>query len=133
MLDGQESFFTSIGCMDGRVQQPIVEFGLREFDGIYPDTITDAGLVANLAKSEKSDEYYEAMKKKVLISVEKHKSFGIVVHGHQNCAGNPVDDDVHRHDILAAAEKLREMLDSRVVKVIPVFVKLYPTAVEVLS
>ena len=133
MHDAQETFFTSIGCMDGRVQEPIAEYGLQNFDAIYPDTITDAGFVAILANSKTGDEYFESIKKKLLISVEKHKSLGIVVHGHQKCAGNPVDDEEHKKDILKAAEKVREMLDERVVMVIPAFVKLYPTAIEVLS
>lgn len=133
MHDAQETFFTSIGCMDGRVQEPIAEYGLQNFDAIYPDTITDAGLVAKLAKSNSGDDYFESIKEKLQISVEKHKSLGIIVHGHQKCAGNPVDDEVHKKDILKAAEKVREMLSERVVMVVPAFVKLYPTAIEVLS
>lgn len=133
MHDAQETFFTSIGCMDGRVQEPIAEYGLQNFDAIYPDTITDAGLVAQLSNSKSGDDYYEEIKKKLLISVEKHKSLGILVHGHQQCAGNPVDDSQHKKDILGASEKVKEMLKNRVVMVLPIYVKLYPTALEKLS
>lgn len=119
MSDLNETFFTSIGCMDGRVQFPIAEYGKSKFKAQYPDTITEAGLVGLLANNP-SSEFLESLKKKILISVEKHHSKGIIVHGHQECAGNPVEDEKHRQDIIKAAQVLRLMALNLEVK--PVFV-----------
>lgn len=119
MSDLSETFFTSVGCMDGRVQFPISEYGKNRYQVGYPDTITEAGLVGLLFNNP-SDELLEAIKKKVLISVEKHHSKGIVVHGHQECAGNPVPDKVHKENVLAAAKIISSMVPNLEVK--PVFV-----------
>lgn len=119
MSDLSETFFTSIGCMDGRVQKVIAEYGNNRFEAQYPDTITEAGLVGLLA-NDPSKDLIEAIKKKVLISVLKHHSKGIVVHGHQECAGNPVDDQTHKENILKATEVIKEMAGDLEVK--PVFV-----------
>lgn len=119
MSDLSETFFTSIGCMDGRVQKVIAEYGSNKFEAKYPDTITEAGLVGLLANNP-SKELTEAIKMKVLISVLKHHSKGIVVHGHQECAGNPVDDQTHKANILKAVEVIKEMVGDLEVK--PAFV-----------
>jgi len=119
MSDLNEAFFTSVGCMDGRVQFPISEYGNNRYHTLYPDTITEAGLVGLLSNNP-SNELLESIKKKILISVEKHHSKGIIVHGHQECAGNPVDDQIHKQDVLKAAEVIRSMVSDLEVK--PVFV-----------
>ena len=51
--------------------------------------ITEAGLVGQIAHAT-NPTLVESIKKKLLISLEKHHSKGIIVHGHQECAGNPV-------------------------------------------
>ena len=114
-----ETFFTTVGCMDGRVQDPIASYGIEKFNALFGDTITEAGLVGLLANNPSQD-LLESIKKKVLISVEKHHSKGIVVHGHQECAGNPVDDEIHKQNTLKATELIRSIVPS--LEVIPVFV-----------
>ncbi len=101
-----ETFFTSVGCMDGRVQDPIEDLGRARFHALFHDTLT---LITSL-------------KKKLLISLEKHHSRGILVHGHQECAGNPVPDEIHIQNILRAADIISELIDHKV-PVIAVFVK----------
>lgn len=120
MSDLNETFFTSIGCMDGRVQDAIAEYGRNKYGVKYADTITEAGIVGILANNP-SKEFLEDLKKKVLISVEKHHSKGILVHGHQECAGNPVEDEKHKEDTLAAAREIRNFV-SEDLEVKPMFV-----------
>jgi carbonic anhydrase len=120
MSDLGETFFTSIGCMDGRVQSPISEYGQKKYGVLYPDTITEAGLVGLLANNP-SQELLDSIKKKVLISVEKHHSKGLIVHGHQGCAGNPVDDELHKEQTIEAARVIRDFI-SEDLEVKPVFV-----------
>lgn len=116
-----ESFFTSIGCMDGRVQEPILHFGQRKFNAKYADTITEAGLVGLLARNP-DNKLLKSLKSKILISLEKHHSKGIIVHGHQECAGNPVEDDQHKKDVLKTAQTIAALIKNDI-QIIPVFVK----------
>lgn len=120
MADLGETFFTSVGCMDGRVQAPIEEYGQKKYNALYPDTITEAGLVGLLANNP-SQELLDSVKQKVLISVEKHHSKGIIVHGHQRCAGNPIEDGLHKEQTIAAAAVIRNFV-SEDIEVKPVFV-----------
>lgn len=93
------TFFTSVGCMDGRVQRAVADYGKKRLHAVFPDTITEAGLDGLAANLADTDELYIALQKKVLISVDKHYSRGIIVHGHEDCAGNPVDEFQHKKDI----------------------------------
>lgn len=106
--------------MDGRVQAPIEEYGQKRYDVLFPDTITEAGLVGLLANNP-SSELLEAIKKKVLISVEKHHSKGIIVHGHQACAGNLIEDAPHKEETKKAAEIIKSFVPAEL-EVKPVFV-----------
>jgi carbonic anhydrase len=120
MSDLGETFFTSVGCMDGRVQAPIEEYGQKRYRVLFPDTITEAGLVGLLVNNP-SSEFLESIKKKVLISVEKHHSKGIIVHGHQSCAGNPVEDSHHKEETKKAADVIKNFVSAEL-EVKPVFV-----------
>lgn len=121
MSQAGETFFTSVGCMDGRVQKPIADFGKERFGAEYPDTITEAGLVGLLAKDDVDQNLVESIKTKVEISLQKHHSKGIIVHGHQDCAGNPVHDEKHKQDILKASKIISNFVPADVA-IIPVFV-----------
>lgn len=121
MADFEETFFTSVGCMDGRVQEPVAKFGRSKFGVKFADTITEAGLVGKLAADNIDQNLIDALKFKIVdISIGKHHSKGIIVHGHQECAGNPIDDETHKEQILKAAEIIRSMAPNT--QVVPVFV-----------
>lgn len=122
MSQAGETFFTSIGCMDGRVQEPVLAFGQKKFNVKYADTITEAGLVGLLAKDNVDSSLLDSIKKKILISIEKHHSKGIIVHGHEECAGNPVGDEQHKKDVLKAAQVIAALIQ-RNIQIIPIFVK----------
>lgn len=122
MSQQNETFFTTIGCMDGRVQEPVAEFGRRRFGVEYPDTITEAGLVGRLAQEELDQGLLDSIKNKLEISLEKHHSKGIIVHGHQECAGNPVEDDKHKDDIRKSVKVIKSFVNSSI-PVVGVFVK----------
>jgi carbonic anhydrase len=120
MSDIFETFFTSVGCMDGRVQNPIEEYGQKRYKVLYADIITEAGLVGFLA-NDTSQEYLDLIKNKILISVEKHHSKGIIVHGHEDCAGDPVDDETQRAQTKQSAEIIKSFVPAGL-EVKPVFV-----------
>ena len=87
------SFFTLINCMDGRVQLPVINYVTNRFDADYVDSITEPG--PNLILSEHTDsELADSIIQRVDISVNKHKSQGIVIAAHHDCTGNPADKDL---------------------------------------
>lgn len=81
-------FSTVINCMDGRTQLPVFKFSQEYFNVEYVDTITEAG--PNLILSEQKDQIkIQSIIERLEISVNKHRSVGIVIVGHHDCAGNP--------------------------------------------
>ena len=48
------SFCTAINCMDGRTQQPVIEFLKDKFEVLYVDSITEPGPVHILAEAPDS-------------------------------------------------------------------------------
>lgn len=112
-LQENETFFTIIGCMDGRVQIPRIKFGQKQFDALYPDTITEAGIVGILANNP-SEAFLAGLKKKIDISLQLHHSKGIMVGGHAECAGNPVPDDVQKDNIRAAVGVVKKLIKNTV-------------------
>lgn len=121
MSQAGETFFTSVGCMDGRVQDAVAGFGRKKFNVLFADTITEAGLVGFLSQENIDQNLLESIKQKIQISLEKHHSKGIVVHGHQECAGNPVDDEKHKEDIRRSVEVIKSFVNS--VPVYGIFIK----------
>jgi len=119
-----ETFFTTVGCMDGRVQEAVAEFGRKKFGAEYPDTITEAGLVGKLRKDSVDPVLLESLKFKIIdVSIGKHHSKGIVVHGHQECAASDaVEDERHKNDIRQSVHKIKSLINSSV-PVVGVFVK----------
>lgn len=121
MPHADETFFTIIGCMDGRCQNAVASFGRERFEAQYPDTITEAGLVGIVAEKP-TKAFLERLKKKIDVSITKHKSKGIIVDGHAECAGDPVDDESHREHVRKAVGVIKSMV-SPSIPVIGVFVK----------
>lgn len=126
MLQANETFFTIIGCMDGRCQEAVALFGQERFGAVYPDTITEAGLVGQLSKEPIDQQLLASLKKKIDISFKHHHSKGILVFGHEDCAGNPVPDDKHKQDVLAAVSVIRTLVDNPEIPIVPLFVTLTP-------
>lgn len=95
-------FCTAINCMDGRIQIPVISYLQKRFNVEYVDSITEAGM--NLILSEqKNTVLIKSILERLRISIENHKSVGIAVVGHHDCAGNPApenDQIVHLKDAL---------------------------------
>ncbi|WP_320412438.1 carbonic anhydrase [Candidatus Nitrosotenuis uzonensis] len=88
-------FCTSISCMDGRIQLPIIHWLQEKYNVDFIDTITEPGVDKLFSNSTKMEE----IKAKVSISVNKHGSKLILVSGHHDCAGNPVSKNEHVNHI----------------------------------
>ncbi|MEK7571272.1 MAG: carbonic anhydrase [Patescibacteria group bacterium] len=103
-----ETFFTVVGCMDGRIQKPLAELGTRLTGAEHPDTLTHPGMVGFLADPDiTSTEVFERIVQGLNISTQGHKTKGVLVAGHEECLGYPVEDDNHRKTTVRAAEKIK--------------------------
>jgi hypothetical protein len=99
-------FATAISCMDGRIQIPVIDYVLRKCKVDYVDMITEPGPIRVLAEnSDKST--IESIKRRVAVSAGKHNSVNIVIVGHDDCAGNPVEKATQLKQILESIRTVR--------------------------
>lgn len=104
------TFATSLACMDGRVQEPLRAWITERFGVEFVDTVTQPGMDAVLAgrgPGGADGPDIEIVRRMLGISVEKHHSNAVVVSGHYDCAGNPVDDETHKEHIREAVAAVR--------------------------
>lgn len=100
-------FVTAINCMDGRAQQPVIDFMKSRYAADYVDMITEAG--PNKILAECSDKTrVESVKFRLAISIDKHNSGVIAVVGHYDCGGNPAPESTQIEQIKKAAGNLKK-------------------------
>jgi hypothetical protein len=73
--------------MDGRVQLPVINYLIDRFNATYIDSVTEAGPILYLADKTDSEQT-KLILRRTDISINKHKSSGIAVVAHHDCAGN---------------------------------------------
>jgi len=101
----KEQFVTVINCMDGRTQLPVIEWLKSRTGASYVDNVTEPGPGAILA-ADVDKWLVESIKRRVGISVQKHRSNLVAIVGHYDCAGNPVNEETQRKQILKAIQKI---------------------------
>ncbi len=102
----EKKFVTAINCMDGRVQQPVIDYMKKKFDADYVDMITEPGPIKFL--SENSNEtILESLKTRLGVSFNAHGSRVLAIVGHHGCAGNSVERDVQLEQIDKAVETVK--------------------------
>lgn len=107
----KETFYTAINCMDGRVQLPAINYLKARFGVDYVDSITEAGPVLYLA--EKTDSVQtKSILRRTDISIKNHKSKGIAIVAHYDCAGNPADEEKQSNQLISAVNFLAERYPS---------------------
>ncbi len=100
-------FCAVINCMDGRVQLPVIMYLQKRFRVEYVDSITEAGPNLILAERKK-DASVQSILEGLEISIENHKSIGVAIVGHYDCAGNPAPQDNQIIHIKKAIQFLRQ-------------------------
>lgn len=100
-------FVAAINCIDGRIHEPVTEFALRKFNANHVDLITEPGSDKVLSEN-KALTIIESIKRRTLLSVEKHKSKIVIVTGHHDCAVNPVGKGEHYRQIKKAVQNVKE-------------------------
>ncbi|MET3683334.1 hypothetical protein ABID56_001429 [Alkalibacillus flavidus] len=83
------TFATAINCMDGRTQEPVIQWMKQQYNVDYVDQINEAG--PNKALLQGDAKMIESIKQKLSISNQGHGSQALAIVGHHDCAGNPVD------------------------------------------
>jgi Putative carbonic anhydrase len=104
-LEMSFKFGTAINCIDGRTQEPVIDFMKHKYgiDGV--DMITFPGVDGIISSSENLDTI-ESIRNAVAISIEKHGSQIIAVVGHFDCAGNPGNKEHHNAHISKAIQQV---------------------------
>jgi len=97
-------FVTTVNCMDGRVQLPVINYLCERYDVPYVDSVTEAAPVRVMAEEGESAEKASILRR-VGISVNRHGSKIIAVVAHGDCAGNP-EDDATQHEQLETSVAL---------------------------
>ncbi len=92
--------------MDGRCQLPVIFWMQKKFKVDFVDTITEPGPVKILAE-KKEKNVLDSIKKRLEISVEKHKSKIVAIVAHADCAGNPVEKEVQIEQLKKAKETVK--------------------------
>lgn len=95
-------FTTSIHCMDGRIQEPIIKHLKDEYNTSYVDTITEAGPCKIIAEGS-ATKTIDSIIKRTNLSIDKHGSTLIAISGHHDCAGNPTSPKQHLEQIKKSA------------------------------
>ena len=101
----QFRFGTAINCIDGRTQEPVIDFMKEKYDIDGVDMVTFPGVDGIISSSENSDEI-ALLRNAVSISIEKHRSRIIALVGHFDCAGNPGNREHHYAHVRSAVHKV---------------------------
>ena len=98
-------FGTAINCIDGRTQEPVIDFMKQKYgiDGV--DMVTFPG-VDGVASSLGNFNTIALIRNAVSISVERHGSRIRAVVGHFDCAGNPGNREHHYAHIHKAVQQV---------------------------
>lgn len=103
-------FATSVGCIDGRIQIPIIDFLEKEYGVDYVDIVTEPGMdavIANLQNRVETQQTIRSIKNKIAVSVNAHGSQLICISSHYDCAGNPVTREEHIEMVKKCVKDLR--------------------------
>jgi hypothetical protein len=98
-------FGTAINCIDGRTQEPVIEFMKQKYNIDGVDMVTLPGVDGVISNRENSDEI-ALIRNAVSISIEKHRSRIIAVVGHFDCAGNPGNREHHYTHVNKAIQQV---------------------------
>ena len=98
------SFYTVINCMDGRTQEPVISFIKEEYNVLFVDMITQIAPVKTMSGPNENN--MGSIITCIDISLEKHKSKGIAIAAHHDCAGNRLSDKEQKNSLKKAVALL---------------------------
>lgn len=98
-------FVTCLNCIDGRVQLPVINWIITNYDVKYVDMITAPGidgLMADMGTNIKD------ILEKISISKNVHLTNQLFIVGHHDCLANPVKDETHNQQIIDSVDRIKE-------------------------
>jgi hypothetical protein len=95
--------------MDGRIQLPVINWILTNYEVKYVDMITTPGIDGILADKNNN---IEDILEKISLSKEVHSTQHIFIVGHQDCLANPVNTETHKKHISDAVYRIKELNSS---------------------
>jgi hypothetical protein len=102
------NFCASIQCFDGRIHEPILAFIKENYNIPYVDMIAEPG--ADQVMAELTDKVtFDAIVKKLQLSIEVHDTSLVFVSGHFNCLANPVDKNKHIEQVKKSIDNLQKI------------------------
>jgi len=101
----KNEFGTTLNCIDGRTQLPIINWLRQNYGVDYVDSITEPGIDKILSHGQEDEN--ERLKEKVKVSVSAHNSHVVAIVGHYGCAANPVSECEHLQEIVEATNKVK--------------------------
>lgn len=104
------SFAVCLCCIDGRIHVPLVVWTRDNYAVDFVDLVTEPGMDGLLAESGSIAPEIIA---KLDFCLEKHQAQPVLVAGHHDCLGNPVDEAAHRRHIVSSVGRLRELRPGR--------------------
>ena len=111
-----ERFAVLLNCIDGRTQQPLIEWARRELDVDHVDIVTEPGVDGVLARGDSTA--LSALLDKVCVSRVAHGATELVIAGHHDCAANPGDESSHKNDLRTAAGAVQRALPELAVRTV---------------
>lgn len=102
-----DTFATSLNCIDGRVQLPVAHYLTHRFGVEHIDTITEPGMVRYVS-DQSNTENPESILNSIRISLEMHGSHQIAIVAHDDCSGNPIAPELQQTQLRIAAAKLKQ-------------------------
>jgi hypothetical protein len=101
----------AVTCADWRLHQRVVDFNTRIGRATGTRQVDLVALPGpdGLLRPERAGEW-EAAKGQVKLLADAHHASAIAVVAHQRCAGHPVSDQEHDHDVQSVAKAIKETL-----------------------
>ena len=100
----RDKFATAITCIDGRVQQPIMDWVKLHVNVHHVDLVTEPG--PDKVLSRESTYVVDEIIRKVSFSIRHHQSNVVAISGHHDCAANPSTREEHLAQIQEAVQVL---------------------------
>jgi hypothetical protein len=100
------SFYTAVNCMDGRAQQPVIDYLTGRFGVDHVDMITEPGPNGILNRRD-ATAVVDSILRRIDVSVHHHGSIGMAIIGHYDCAGNSGNKAQQIEDVRGAIVYLR--------------------------
>lgn len=102
-------FVTCLNCIDGRVQLPVINWIIENYDVKYVDMITAPGMDGILA--DKNNDVKDIFEK-LAFSNEGHSTELIFIVGHHDCLANHVEDETHNKQVIDSVKRIKKLYSS---------------------